>query len=365
VAKRRTGRTPPHKKFRKLRLYDTPQTPKTLLKKAQPILDTTEVTTTTTTTTSASGHKKQTIKKLLTAHEVIKAVVKASPALPRTLTKTTKTPTPVETKPDPIATKPAIEDSMPSPPRNRNFADLHEAVNQTPKSSRRATPGGLLKAPMPTNHNSSPDFPTMDIDQTEIFAVSRTSHVPAMHSAITASAHARRLFDFNSNGSDMSSVLSMNKKLQFDDSDCEDSELTKNQTKSGLSYESDELPERVSAVSPVSSTSSWCSGANTQYMPQHLAKLKSLSSSSNSLFKPISRFIGVGLGATGLSSSSAGGLNSLRSPNSPFQLNHVANINPFTPTNAFAGSSTANIITNVPTNGNNLSLPENINCLKD
>ena len=83
----------------------------------------------------------------------------------------------------------------------------------------------------------------------------------------------------------------------------------------------------------------------------------------------------------GFSSSSAGGgLNSLRcsAPNSPFQLNnnHVAaNINPFTPTNAFNGSSssTANIITNLPVlinnsnnnnNTNNLSLPE-INNLKE
>jgi len=396
MAKRRTGRTPPHKKFRKLRLYDTPQTPKTLLKKAQPILDTTEITTTTTAITNVSN-KKQPLKKLLTANEVIKAVVKASPVPLKPLIKNTKTVihnTAQQMRPEPISTplveqkkesivalKPTINNnSMSSPPRNQNFQmssnfnEIHQAVHQTPKSSRRATPGCLLKAPIPMNHNSSPEYSGMDVDQAEIFGINR-ANIPVVSTnssmkpgSLTASAHARRLFDFNRNGSDMSSViaqssLNMNKKLQFDDSDCEDSELTKTQAKS-LSYESDDLPERPSAVSPVSSTSSWC-GPNTQYIPQHLAKLKTLSSSSNSLFKPISRFIGVGLGTTGLSCSSSGGLNSLRSPNSPFQLNHVANINPFTPTNAFAGSSTANIITNLPTNNTNQTLLDNINSLKD
>jgi len=34
---KKTGRTPPHKKFRKLRLFDTPHTPKTLIKKASDV----------------------------------------------------------------------------------------------------------------------------------------------------------------------------------------------------------------------------------------------------------------------------------------------------------------------------------------
>lgn len=81
---KRTGRTPPHKKFRKLRLYDTPQTPKTLLKKAQPILDSD---TAPVAPGSVKSAKKQQTKKLLTANEVIKAVVKGSPVVQKTLPK--------------------------------------------------------------------------------------------------------------------------------------------------------------------------------------------------------------------------------------------------------------------------------------
>lgn len=81
---KRTGRTPPHKKFRKLRLYDTPQTPKTLLKKAQPILDSD---TGPVAPVSLKTAKKQHTKKLLTANEVIKAVVKGSPVVQKTIPK--------------------------------------------------------------------------------------------------------------------------------------------------------------------------------------------------------------------------------------------------------------------------------------
>ena len=160
----------------------------------------------------------------------------------------------------------------------------------------------------------------------------------------------------------------MNKKLQFDDSDNEDAVSVPAQPKS-LVFDNDEGSNNCGgSVSPVSSTSSWCSGANTQHMPPHLAKLKALSSSSNSLFKPISRFIHnqnpMGFNSslsTALSSSSAAGLNSMRSPNSPFQFNQLhANINPFTPTN----NSNATVIPNVLSghtnlvNSNNMSMPD-------
>ena len=86
---KRTGRTPPHKKFRKLRLYDTPQTPKTLLKKAQPILDcemaAAAASVVAAAPASSRSAKKQQTKKLLTANEVIKAVVKGSPVVTKTL----------------------------------------------------------------------------------------------------------------------------------------------------------------------------------------------------------------------------------------------------------------------------------------
>lgn len=50
----RTGRTPPHKKFRKLRLFDTPHTPKTLIKKSSIVLVQTPLNDNNRTTTTSS-----------------------------------------------------------------------------------------------------------------------------------------------------------------------------------------------------------------------------------------------------------------------------------------------------------------------
>lgn len=295
-----------------------------------------------------------------------------------------KTPTVAIPKP-----QPPTDISLSSPPHNQNFKssslfnDIQDVVHHTPVC-RRATPATLLKAPCAANPQSSPEFLTsqMDVDQdvilkatAQISALQQQQHNSAIRSSVQNSAHARRLFDFNSNGSDMSSMVqqsTMNKKLQFDDSDNE-SDLCMNKPKT-LSYESDDpLHQNAQSVSPVSSTSSWCSGANTQQLPQHLMKLKTLSSSSNSLFKPISRFTNPHQSSqfgrtTGLSNSSSAGLNSLRSPNSPFQFNQLhANINPFTPTNTF-NSAKSNIITNINQsnlkNKTNVSLPE-INVQKE
>jgi hypothetical protein len=83
VAKR-SGKTPPHKKFRKLRLFDTPQTPKTLIKKAQPIVEANNSSATVGAESQQpiqSVNAKKSNKKLLTANEVIKAVVKSSPVV--------------------------------------------------------------------------------------------------------------------------------------------------------------------------------------------------------------------------------------------------------------------------------------------
>lgn len=301
--------------------------------------------------------------------------------LPKTVTQQQQQQTPTKTTSNSILTTTDQLDS--SPPHNQNFklttiySEIHEAVHNTPKSVRRTslTPGtNLLKAPMAMKNNSSPELipPTTSSMDCNANQPQQAHTAISSRIDITNSAHARKLFDFNSNGSDMSSIMvqsNMNKKLQFDDSDNEDTISVPPQPKS-LIFDNEDSSSNVGAggsVSPVSSTSSWCSGANTQHMPYHLAKIKALSSSSNSLFKPISRFINnhhapMGFNtslSTALSSSSAAGLNSMRSPNSPFQFNQLhANINPFTPTNNSNSTVISNINhTNLVSN-NNLSMPD-------
>ena len=64
------SRTPPYKRFRKLRLFDTPHTPKTLIKKAHLFTDL---------AADLNSSQKPKNKKLLSAQDVIKAVVKSKP----------------------------------------------------------------------------------------------------------------------------------------------------------------------------------------------------------------------------------------------------------------------------------------------
>lgn len=285
-----------------------------------------------------------------------------------------------------------------SPPPSSSITCFASTIEHTPRTLRR-TPNSLLKAPTAVNHQSlSPlsnacnmdmdldsrtDASSLNMPNAPLTVINRNiakmppatiSHVnkislhqqrhlntatrggaiqPHHISSLSYSAaHSRRLFDHNGN---MSNVNNMNKKLQFDDSDNEEpcASSSSSSSMSNSSRPNDE--SNGSCVSPVH-----------QFMP---LKMSSLSNSSSSLFKPITRFINqhynmstnqsYSYHGSGMCSGGGGGLNpvsssscsnmslvgttAIRSPNSPFQFNQLhANINPFTPTNPFANKIVPN-----------------------
>jgi hypothetical protein len=169
----KTGRTPPHRKFRKLRLFDTAYTPKTLMKKA----------------TDAA------LKSDVKEENLIKTIENQK----------------VET----IAQNENLNHH--SPPHNQMFkTSILTNVNQTPKSLRR-TP---LKQPTGMSSmrlNLSPS--THDIEMQESNESSRSSSSMSNRIATTTSTRLR-LFD----------TTKTNKTLNFDDSDDETIAANKQQT---------------------------------------------------------------------------------------------------------------------------------------
>ena len=219
-SKLKTGRTPPHKKFRKLRLFDTPQTPKTLLKKSH---------------------------------------------LP-------------------------VEPSLVESPKNELV--IKTPLIKTPKSIKRViTP----KSPIAINHQ---DKSPMEIDEIQT--------VFNFNQASVNRSNSRRLFDQKVKESNWNT---MNKKLQFDETDTEEAKLNQ------CDDPDDEM--RLLFEQPSSPLS-----------------INTIKSAPHSHFKPINRIINPNR------SASASNTSSIKSPHSPFQFNSLqANINPFTPTNPLTNAT--------------------------
>jgi wee1-like protein kinase len=160
----KNARTPPHKKFRKLRLFDTAHTPKTLIKKSK-LVATTLLTTDpqndpkkqtnalTTTTTNTNANVTIPKKSVTIASNVSVAPVLTKSSLPMPIKVQRNVSTPVN-----IAV--SCNSNAVSPPHNQLFKtsklfnDIFEEVHRTPKSLRR-TPKLTFKQ----NHAQSPSKP--------------------------------------------------------------------------------------------------------------------------------------------------------------------------------------------------------------
>jgi hypothetical protein len=170
----KTGRTPPHRKFRKLRLFDTAYTPKTLMKKA--------------TDAALKIDLKQEENSIITTEKKIESIPQNENLLDQ------------------------------SPPHNQQIfkSTISTNVHQTPKSLRRTplkVPAGLSSMRL----NLSPT--THDIEMQESHESSRSSS--SMSNRITTTTTTRlRLFE----------STKTNKTLSFDDSDEETSSTNKQQT---------------------------------------------------------------------------------------------------------------------------------------
>jgi serine/threonine protein kinase len=380
--------TPPHKKFRKLRLFDTPHTPKTLIKKSNLLIASSSSAVVNVTPTVVQDNKKIKISnKNNSTKKNNNNIIQTEHNVTQKEEETKK----IIKNNEKFSTPPKISEEL-------EIASK-ENVNQTPKTSRR-TPVSVLKAPMPSNMQLSPTCynsidANMDVDidnnNKEILEFNNLIRYSFNKSSNPSN---RKLFEHNN-------LLrnNMNKKLQFDDSDNEDSSsccsssyageiIYKKTLVNNRSYSNDptticeEEMKSASTLRAISTLSTSSSALSFEPVGSSLTNIdnhhnfnhfgsQNLSYSSNSLFRPMSRFVNHYNNTNSLSSNNlfCGSCNSVgssssnnnnnnnnlnsntsnysgstRSPKSPFQFNQLhANINPFTPTNSFNSS---NIISN-------------------
>lgn len=169
----KSGRTPPHRKFRKLRLFDTAYTPKTLMKKNSQINVNNTNETTTAITTESTTTTKTTV---VVADEAKPSGEKqATPIVNKTKSQT------------PVAA--AVTLSPPTPPNqqfksSKLFPDILTNVNQTPKSVTRrfGQPTPLFKTSSLNSASSnramclSPSVVEMEMDVSNPFAGAHQPH---------------------------------------------------------------------------------------------------------------------------------------------------------------------------------------------
>jgi hypothetical protein len=133
LAALKASRTPPHKKFRKLRLFDTPHTPKTLIKKSEPV-SVKKSTTIQANTTACSSSVSSSSSESVTQKPQIN--IKKEEIKSSTLTMMMDS------------------EELSSPPcssqQERLFTDIIGNVNQTPKNLRRTPASGLLRPNQPS-----------------------------------------------------------------------------------------------------------------------------------------------------------------------------------------------------------------------
>lgn len=357
--------TPPYKNFRKLRLFDTPHTPKTLIKKSN-LLISQKINDSTPSVRSPSvvqDNKKTKISKITNSIKKKDQCLETTEATIQPLKIEIKFQMENEEKHEPQS--PISQTTKSSSIKEQLFHNVH----LTPKSSKRTPANLLLKAPIPTIGLSvSPCHidSVMEIDDNVSKSDFNKSPFNNNHSN-------RRLFEQNI----LSFKNNMNKKLQFDDSDNDESSssccsnygsefLNKKLLTSNRPFSTDSTFEKTSQLSTSSSALSFQTteiiNGNLTSLDSHRSlnnfgcqNLNQLSYSSNSLFKPISRFSNPYFNSmssnnlyctsyNSVTSTSSNCSGSTRSPKSPFQFNHLqANINPFTPTNSY---NSGNIITN-------------------
>ena len=130
---KKSSRTPPHKKFRKLRLFDTPHTPKTLIKKSR-LASASD-------SNPASAPTNQIEAKTATSSKTLTSRSSSSSSNSSTVTKCT-TVTQSTTKY--VHYSSSSNETELSPPHNQLFkssksifSDIFDNVSQTPKSLRR------------------------------------------------------------------------------------------------------------------------------------------------------------------------------------------------------------------------------------
>ena len=278
----KTGRTPPHRKFRKLRLFDTAYTPKTLMKKAVDALK----------TDMANKQDENTN----TNTKIIE-------------TKKTETFISTQNHQDTNHQNFLLDQS---PPHNNQLfkSSILSNVNQTPKSLRRTPLKQHTAMSSAMRLNLSPPS-THDIEMQESYESSRSSSSMSNRITTTTTTSTRlRLFE--------STNTKTNKTLNFDDSDDETCIASNKQQ----AVTTDE---------------------EMQYLFEQPKSVPNTYSSHQSLFKPINKMIHSRLNnSNSLQSISTLGFSS-RSPNSPFligmnQQQNTTNINPFTPTNLYDNS---------------------------
>ncbi len=354
----KTRQTPPLKKFRKLRLFDTPHTPKTLIKKsnilvAQKTCDPNlSQSTSNTPQLAATPTVVQENKKIktsrLAANSNKKSYTKEQP--PEVLVSNEQQPF-LKSKTIEQENNKQLQDiRFGTPPRQYEHSELktskimdqiRENVSQTPKTYRR-TPGSLLKPPVPVNSHISPVVnyfeAMMDVDDDNdrervcmMMMEEENKEIIDVNNFIKSSLNKnpnssnRRLFELNNILNTKNNNLIMNKKLQFDDSDNEDSSsccsssyasetLNKKLLNTNRSYSTDTTSSsfasgscgdeegKMRALSALSASSSALSfeaissssvqidsGHNYNHFSNQ--NLNQLSCSSNSLFRPMSRFV--------------------------------------------------------------------------
>ncbi len=290
----KASRTPPHKKFRKLRLFDTPHTPKTLIKKSKlaaalnPISD-----------ESKSNSTDEATSKI----ELPPPPPPPPPSSSFTSIKPSSLPVsilrPVST---PVNIVVANEDKKlfidTSPPHNQLFKtsklfnEIFENVHHTPKSLRR-TPNLAFKLPHDSNVQEM-----MDVD---VCCFQSAKKLSATKSQQQSQLLRQKLFDQNEEQAQPSCSLKMceattttaNKILNFDDTDNEEEYLkvTGSHKMSSSECIDDEMR---SLFEPVSSSTNLNKMSKKMLGPPSTPSQSSSRSvpplnSSTSLFRPIQR----------------------------------------------------------------------------